>query len=450
MIRALTTGLILSLAYLIAGAAVAAPVVQIDINGPIGPGVASYVTEAIEEAQGSDSAAILLVMDTPGGLDSSMREIIQAILDSRIPVIGYVAPSGARAASAGTYILMACHIAAMAPGTTIGAATPIAIGGGMPGSDQPSGTDDGSGRQEHPDLQDKIVSDSAAYMRALAEMRGRPADKVEKFVTDAISISDSEALAEGIIEITAPSARALLMQIDGRVVRVEDREWTLETVNSDVKQMQPTWRDDFLAFITNPNIAYLLLLIGIYGLIFEFSNPGLILPGVTGAIALVLGLYALHLLPVNYAGLALLVIGLALIVAEAFAPSFGVLGISGVIAFVLGSVLLLDTDVPGFQVSKYLIGSVALVTSAIAFLFMTLAVRAWRRPVVSGAEAMLGLEGHVLDWRGLEGHVRTHGEVWAARSGTPLKKDEIVHVTGIVGLVLQVDRLPEEEGDNHA
>jgi membrane-bound serine protease (ClpP class) len=238
--------------------------------------------------------------------------------------------------------------------------------------------------------------------------------------------------------------RALLIKVDGQTVRIGDREWTLETTTSDVILAQPTWRDEFLTFITNPNIAYLLLLIGIYGLIFEFSNPGLVLPGVTGAVALILGLYALHLLPVNYAGLGLILLGLALITAEAFAPSFGILGISGVVAFVFGSVLLLDTDIPGFRVSPYLIGTIAMVTSALALLFMTLAVRAMRRPVVSGAEGMLGLKGQVLDWKGHEGHVRTHGEIWAARSTTPLTAGDNVLVRGLDGLVLEVDRLPEK------
>lgn len=439
-----TVGLAVSLVLLLARAAAAAPVVQIEIDGPIGPGVSSYVSEAIGAAQASDPAAILLIMDTPGGLDSAMREIIQAILDSRIPVIGYVAPSGARAASAGTYILMACHVAAMAPGTTIGAATPIAIGGGMPGPADPAAPKGEPGAKTRPGMEDKIISDSAAYMRALAAMRGRPVEQVERFVTEAVSVSDSEAIAAGIIEIIAPTVRALLMEVDGRPVKLGDQEWTLATMKSDIILAQPTWRDDFLAFITNPNIAYLLLLIGIYGLIFEFSNPGLILPGVTGAVALILGLYALHLLPVNYAGLGLILLGLALIIAEAFAPSFGVLGIGGVVAFVFGSVLLLDTDIPGFRVSPYLIGTVAMVTSALALLFMILAVRALRRPVVSGAEGLLGLKGRVLDWKGQEGHVRTHGEIWAAKSTAPLAAGDNISVRGREGLVLEVDRLPKE------
>lgn len=440
-----TIGLALSLAFLLVRTAVAAPVAQIEIKGPIGPGVSSFVSEGIKDAQSGNYAAILLIMDTPGGLDSSMREIIQAVLDSRVPVIGYVAPSGARAASAGTYILMACHIAAMAPGTTIGAATPIAIGGSAPGPSKPSGSEDSSDAEKRPGLEDKIISDSAAYMRALAKMRGRPVDWAEKFVREAASVSDSEALDNGIIEFTAASARDLLIQIDGRVVTIDGKDWVLETMESDVIVVQPTWRDDFLAFITNPNIAYLLLLVGIYGFIFEFSNPGLIVPGIVGGVALILGLYALHLLPVNYAGLALIGLGLALITTEAFLPSFGVLGIGGIIAFVLGSILLFDTDIPGFQVSGYLIGAVALVSSALALLFMAMAVRAWRRPVVIGVGDMSGITGTVIDWKGQEGHVQTHGEVWMAKSALPLAKGEKVRVKGREGLLLEVESAATEE-----
>lgn len=443
-----TVGLAFILALLLVREAVAAPVAQITIKGPIGPGVSSFVSEGIKDAQSRNYAAILLIMDTPGGLDSSMREIIQSVLDSRVPVIGYVAPSGARAASAGTYILMACHIAAMAPGTTIGAATPIAMGGGAPGPAEPSGPDEGSGAEKHPGLEDKIISDSAAYMRALARMRGRPVDWAEKFVREAASVSDSEALENEIIEFIAVSARDLLAQIDGKVVMVDGKDWVFRTIESDMIIIQPTWRDDFLAFITNPNIAYLLLLIGIYGFIFEFSNPGLIVPGVVGGVALILGLYALHLLPVNYAGLALIGLGLALITTEAFLPSFGVLGIGGIIAFVLGSILLFDTDIPGFQVSGYLIGAAALVSSALALLFMAMAVRAWRRPVVVGVGEMRGIAGTVLDWKGRQGHVQTHGEVWIAKSSLPLAKGEKVRVTGRDGLVLEVESAPKQEGES--
>lgn len=412
-----------------------ATVVHISIDGPIGPGVSSFVTGAIKESQSRDIAAILLTLNTPGGLDSSMREIIQAILDSSKPVICFVAPSGSRAASAGTYILMACHVAAMSHSTTIGAATPVSIGGGVP----PQGEQPEEGKKRHPDMADKVMSDSSAFMRSLAEMRNRPVDWADRFVSEATSVSDSEALKHGIIEYQTASMRTLLTAIDGHKVMVKGSAWTLSTATSEIDKAEPTWRDDFLATITDPNIAYILLLIGIYGLMFEFSNPGLILPGVMGGVALILALYALQLMPVNYAGLALILLGLALITAEAFVPSFGVLGIGGIVAFVLGSIMLLDMDIPGFQISPRLIGGLAVVTSAIALTLITLAVRAWRRPAISGSEGMIGSIGTVLDWNSGMGHIHTHGEAWAATSKEKLIKGAKVQVVTRSGLVLGVE-----------
>ena len=364
-----------------------------------------------------------------------MREIIQAILDSSKPVVCFVAPSGARAASAGTYILMACHIAAMSHGTTIGAATPVSLGGITP----PQGEEPEKGKKRHPDMTDKVMSDSSAYMRGLAEMRGRPVDWAERFVSEAASVSDSEALKYGIIEYQSASTRTLLTAIDGHQVTVKGTPWIVSTATSEIDKATPTWRDDFLAAITDPNIAYILLLLGIYGLMFEFSNPGLILPGVIGGISLILALYALQLMPVNYAGLALILLGLALITAEAFVPSFGVLGIGGIAAFVLGSIMLLDMDVPGFQISPRLIGGLAAVTSAIALILITMAVRAWRRPAISGPEGMIGSIGTVLDWDGGIGHIQTHGEVWAATSKESLAKGTKVQVMTRNGLILDVE-----------
>lgn len=412
-----------------------APVVHISIDGPIGPGVSSFVVGAISEAQARDIAAILLTLNTPGGLDSSMREIIQAILDSSKPVVCFVAPSGARAASAGTYILMACHIAAMSHGTTIGAATPVSLGGVTP----PQGEEPEEGKKRHPDMTDKVMSDSSAYMRGLAEMQGRPIDWAERFVTEAASVSGSEALKHGIIEYQSASTRTLLAAIDGHQVTVKGTPWTISTATSEIDKATPTWRDDFLAAITDPNIAYILLLMGIYGLIFEFSNPGLILPGVIGGISLILALYALQLMPVNYAGLALICLGLALITAEAFVPSFGVLGIGGIAAFVLGSIMLLDMDIPGFKISPRLIGGLAAVTSAIALILITMAVRAWRRPAISGPEGMIGSIGTVLDWDSGFGHIQTHGEIWAATSKENFAKGTKVQVMTRNGLILDVE-----------
>lgn len=449
--------------------AVAAPVVQITIDGPIGPGVSSFVVRAIEASQDREVSAILLTMDTPGGLDTSMREIIQAILDSSKPVICYVAPSGARAASAGTYILMACHIAAMAHGTTIGAATPVSIGGGAPSpgggqpqpqkeqkpASEPDQKSDDQPRQKtgqksgkKPGMSEKILNDSAAYMRGLAEMRNRPVDWAERFVREAASVSDSEALKYGIIDYREASIRHLLKAVDGKKIEVKGTVWTLDTDNSEIVRVLPTWRDNFLAAISNPNIAYILLLIGIYGLIFEFSNPGFVLPGIVGAASLIMALYALQMLPVNYAGLALLVLGLALITAEAFIPSFGILGIGGIVTFVFGSIMLFDTDLPGFQVSRYLIGGLATISSMLALMFITMAVRAWRRPAVSGSEGMIGIPGTILDWHQGAGHVATHGEVWSAVSPDNLRKGAQVRVMARDGLVLEVEPDDGEKPDN--
>lgn len=421
----------------------ARPVVQIELDGPIGPGLSDYVVSSIEEAQGRGVSAIVLRMDTPGGLDSSMREIIQAILDSKVPVIGYVGPQGARAASAGTYILMACHVAAMAPGTTIGAATPVAIGGGMPESTQSS--EGAAEEKKYPGMQDKVINDSTAYIRGLAQMRGRNADWAAKFVMEAASVSDTEALAVGVIEHVAPTVRVLLTQINGLSVQVDEKEWILETVDADVVIVDPDWRSSFLALITNPNTAYILLLLGIYGLIFEFSNPGFGVPGIVGATALILGLYALHLLPINYAGLALIVLGMGLIMAEVFVPSFGALGIGGIIAFIIGSILLLDTDIPGFRISPVLIGTAALVTGAGMLFVLSMAASAWRRPVVSGVESLIGIEGSVLEWHGQTGRVHLHGEAWAASGPTGLNENDRVRVTGRDGLVLEVASTGKEQ-----
>jgi membrane-bound serine protease (ClpP class) len=398
---------------------------------------------------------VVLRMNTPGGLDTSMREIIQDILASPIPVVAYVAPSGARAASAGTYILYASHVAAMAPGTTVGAATPIQIGGApMPfgGFDEnerepKSEGDDGEQRsdtprsdtpQRHPTMADKVLSDAVAYIRSLAQMRGRNAEWAEKAVREAASLTSEEALREGVIDLLAISMADLLQKLDGREVSVAGRVQILDTDGITVREIEPDWRSRLLAVITDPNIAYILMILGMYGLILEFYNPGMIVPGVTGAISLLLALYALHVLPVNFAGLALLLLGIALMLAEAFVPSFGALGIGGAAAFVIGSVMLLETDVPGYGISWLLIGSIALVSSGIFLVVMMLLVRAQRRAVVTGPEEMVGSEGQVIEWSGDTGRIHVHGENWRARAAKPLQPGQWVRVANIDGLTLVV------------
>jgi membrane-bound serine protease (ClpP class) len=415
----------------------------IELDGPIGPAASDYVSRALETARETNARIVILRIDTPGGLDTSTRDIIRDILASPIPVIGYVAPSGARAASAGTYILYACHVAAMAPGTNVGAATPIQIGGGFP--KLPTGEEKKDKEApEHPTLEDKVISDSVAYIRSLAQMRGRNVEWAEQAVREAASISAEDALAKRVIEILASDITDLLIRLDGRIVTAAFGLQTLATRGLAVSLHEPDWRTRLLAVITNPNIAYILMLIGIYGLILEFYNPGAIIPGVTGAICLFLALYAFNVLPVNYAGLALLILGISLMVMEAFVPSFGALGLGGAAAFVLGSIMLLDIEAPGFQVSPILVGSVATVSSGLFLFIMMMLMRARRRLVVTGVEELLHSRAEVIEWRGGRGRVRVHGELWNARAEERLKSGAIVDVRGIEGLTLVVSPHKEE------
>jgi membrane-bound serine protease (ClpP class) len=365
-----------------------------------------------------------------------MREVIKAILASPVPVAAFVAPSGARAASAGTFILYAAHVAAMAPGTNLGAASPVSIGGAMPQKDDKKGGEDTMMR--------KVTNDAVAYIRGLAQLRGRNADWAERAVREGVSLPASEALKLKVIDVVASDIASLLKAIDGRTVQVLDRKQSLSTAGAEVRQIEPDWRTKVLAVITNPSVAYILILVGIYALIFEFMNPGLILPGVVGAIALLIALYALHLLPVNYAGLALIFLGIAFMVAEAFLPSFGSLGIGGLIAFVLGSIMLIeDTELPGFEIPYALIGGVAVASAGFLIFVLGMLVRSRRRPVVSGREEMIGATGEALDDFQDEGWARVHGEQWKVRAKRPVRRGQKLRVTGMHGLVLSV----EPEGD---
>ena len=446
--------ILLSLAEAAAGAA--APkrevsrggVVVIDVVGAIGPASAAYVEQAIADAQAVAAAALVLRMDTPGGLDTAMRAIVKAINSARVPVVGFVAPSGARAASAGTYILYACHVAAMAPGTNLGAATPVQIGG-LPGRSPPdlSGSrDEREGAREPASSgdakQDKLVNDASAYLRSLAQMRGRNAKWAELAVRGAESLSSAEALELDVIDLIAKDIDDLLAQIDGRTVVTAAGETRLETAGLAVVEIAPDWRSRLLAIISNPNLAYILLLVGVYGLVYEFSNPGAVLPGTVGAVCLVLALYAFQLLPINYAGAALMLLGLALMVAEAFAPSFGALGISGLAAFVVGSLILVDTDAPGFGLSVPLVLSLALASSLLLFAVVALALRSRGRPVVTGSEELIGAVGTALSGFPGEGSVHLHGEVWTARSEVPIEPGGPVRVIARDGLTLIVSPVP--------
>jgi len=373
-----------------------------------------------------------------------MRDIIQAIIASPIPVVTYVAPSGARAASAGTYILYASHVAAMAPGTNVGAATPVQLGG-VPG-DEKSGGDDkkGNGGGEQGTMERKMTNDAVAYIRSLAQMRGRNADWAEQAVRKAASLPAREALDKGVIDVVASDLDDLLHQLNGRKVTVANQARTLQTAGLAVQRIEPDWRTKVLAIITDPNVAYILMLVGIYGLIYEFINPGLILPGVTGLICLLLALFSFQILPINYAGLALMLLGIAFMVGEAFVPSFGALGIGGVIAFVVGSVMLMDTSAPGFGISWYVIASFTLVSAAFFILVISLLVKSRRMPVVTGKEELIGSGGEALDDFDGEGLVSVHGEIWGAYSDVSLKKGQRIRVTAREGLKLTVE---PERGD---
>ncbi len=417
--------------------------VVIDVDGAIGPATSAYVADAVEEAEAREAKLLVLRIDTPGGLDTSMRSIVKAINASSVPVVGFVAPSGARAASAGTYILYACHVAAMAPGTNLGAATPIQIGG-LPDripekAKSESESDEGVAPAATGDAhKDKLVNDAAAYIRSLAQLRGRNVDWAEKAVRSAASLPAEEAVELGVVDLMATDLNDLLVKLNGRTVRTAAGQVTLATAGLNLVELAPNWQIRLLSIISNPNVAYILMLVGIYGLIYEFSNPGAVLPGVAGAVCLVLALYAFQLLPVNYAGVALMLLGLTLMVAEAFVPSFGALGVGGVVSFVLGSLILIDTEVPGFGISIPLILTLA-VTSAVLLVFVIgMAVQARRRPVVSGAEELMGARGLAVSGFPGPGSVRLHGEIWSARSEAVINPGQPIRVTGREGLVLLV------------
>ena len=447
--RALLFGLLL-----IAGSArAAAPVVVLNVNGAISPGTADYVVRGLKAAAAEHAELVVLKMDTPGGLDTAMRQIIKQIIASPVPVAAFVAPEGARAASAGTYILYASHIAAMAPATNLGAATPINIGIGGIDSQPDEQPGNGKKKDKNPPagklpasgstLQHKQINDASAYIRSLAQMRGRNVEWAEQAVREAVSLSADEALKLRVIDVIARDVPDLLRKIDGRKVNVSGMERTLDLAGASIVTQEPDWRSRLLTVIADPSIAYLLMLAGIFGLFFEFSNPGFVLPGVVGAISLLLALFAFQMLPVNYAGLGLIILGLAFMTAEVFIPSFGVVGIGGVVAFVIGSVLLIDTDMPGFGIPWTVIAPVALASALFIFFVAGMAVKSWRRPVVTGREQLIGSSGEVLvDFDGKDGWARVHGETWRIRSAHPLVRGQKIRVLSMDGLILDVE--PED------
>jgi len=413
----------------------------LNVRGVIGPATGDYVRRGLHAAATRDAAVVILELDTPGGLDAAMRGIVRAILASPVPVVAYVAPSGARAASAGTYLLYACQVAAMAPGTNLGAATPVRIGGGEGTPPTRGGSGDA--------MKHKMVNDAAAYIRSLAELRGRNAEWAERAVREAASLPAKDALKRHVIDLMAVDVPQLLRRLDGRTVRVAGGvRRTLHTRGLHVEYREPGWRTRLLGVVTHPDVAYILMLVGIYGLLFEFATPGYVLPGVTGAVSLLLALYAFQVLPINYAGLALLLLGVVFMVAEAFVPSFGTLGIGGLASFVAGSVMLFDAGAGDYRVAYPLIAGVALASALFLIGAVGLIVKARRAPVVSGYEGLIHARGEVLEGFEREGRVRVHGEVWAARArGGPLHAGQRVRVTGRDGLTLIVE--PSAGEDSH-
>lgn len=444
MMRLRTAALLVAMAVTtLAGPADAAErAVVLDVDGVIGPAMADYILGELHAAKPGEVGAVVLQMNTPGGLDASMREIISGILASPVPVVTFVAPSGARAASAGTYIAYASAVAAMAPGTNIGAATPVQLGGSplLPdsGSSQKPEQQGKAGAPADTETR-KITNDAIAYIRSLATLNGRNADWAADAVRNAASLPASEALTLHVIDVITADVPDLLRQINGRMVIVDQKPQRLATAGLAVVRVPPDWRIKLLALVTNPNVAFILMLIGVYGLILEFFNPGAVAPGLVGAISLLVALYALAFIPINYAGAALVLLGIALMIAEVHIGAFGALGVGGIAAFVIGALMMFPSRAPGFALSNGVTLGAAVGSAALLLLALAALLRTRKRPVVTGGEALIGAEGEAVAWQDGDGRVRVKGEIWLARSDAPLAAGSRVRIVGRDGLVLRVE-----------
>jgi len=452
---ALLVWITISLAGLAVGASVFAPahaqekprVVVLTIADTIGPASADYFKRGLDKAVAQNADLVILALDTPGGLDTSMRAMIHDILGAPIPVATFVSPSGARAASAGTFILYASHIAAMTPASNIGAASPVSIGiGGASGNGDDNGDDDDdeeaedkAPKRQRDVMSSKIENDASAYLRSLAQLRDRDVEFAREAVEEAASIPASEALERGVIEWVAQDIPDLLDQLSGSTVLLDkNHEVTLALEGAVVETITPDWRTQLLALLANPQLAIVLMMIGVYGLFFELTSPGFALPGVAGLICLVLGLYAFHMLPINWAGAGLLLLGIILMIAEAFVPSFGALGIGGIIAFMLGGIFLTDTEFPAYQISWPFMAGLGIVSLLMLLITAHLATRSLRAPLASGLSTLIGLTGRVTDEKEGTFYAEIQGEHWRVVSDQTLTIGDKVTVTDAQGLTLTV------------
>ncbi len=424
-----------------APASTAKRAIVLDVNGAIGPAMADYVVRELKDADPDEVGLVVLRMNTPGGLDTSMRQIIAAILASPVPVATFVAPGGARAASAGTYIAYASAIAAMAPGTNIGAATPVQLGGGSlfgGGSEQKQ---QGKNAQPEDTETRKIINDAVAYIRSLATLNNRNADWAADAVRSAVSVPASEALSLHVIEVIANDVPDLLKQIDGKTVTVNGKPQRLATAGLAVVNVPQDWRTELLGFITNPDVAFILMLVGVYGIILEFFNPGAVAPGLVGTISILVALYALAFIPINYAGVALVIVGIGLMIAEIHIGAFGALGVGGIAAFVIGAFLMFPARAAGFAPSAGIVIGAAIASAALILLVLAALLRSRKRPVVTGGEALIGAQGEAVSWDGEQGLVRVAGEIWRARAEAPLLAGTHIKVLKRDGLVLRVEAI---------